>query len=143
MKKCYGGVVINQNCQALLREPTNHHDNYVWTFAKGEPDPGESAKQTALREVREETGVVGEIVAEVPGVFPGGTSDNTYFLMIPIEDTKKFDKKETQSVRWVTQSQAEQLIVETTNTTGRKRDLRVLKAAFEVFERTAGQDSGS
>jgi len=52
--------------------------------------------------------------------------------MAPIQDTKEFDE-ETQSIRWVTQAEAEQLIDETTNAMGRERDLKVLTAAFELF----------
>jgi 8-oxo-dGTP pyrophosphatase MutT (NUDIX family) len=38
-------------------------DGQHWVLPKGHIDPGESAEQAALREVREEAGVVGEIVA--------------------------------------------------------------------------------
>jgi 8-oxo-dGTP pyrophosphatase MutT (NUDIX family) len=82
-----------------------------------------------LREVEEETGVKSKIVSLIPGSFPGSTTDNEYFLMVPVEDTKKFGD-ETQSVRWVTQSDAEQLIGQTKNSAGRKRDLKLLGAAF-------------
>ena len=58
MKKAYGGVLINDAGHVLLREPANHYGGYVWTFAKGNPDPGESAEEAALREVLEETGAV-------------------------------------------------------------------------------------
>jgi 8-oxo-dGTP diphosphatase len=132
MNKAYGGVVINEQGLVLLREPRNHFGGYVWTFAKGRPDPGETAEETALREVKEETGVKPRIVAKIPGSFPGSTTDNEYFLMVPVEDTKKFEG-ETQSVRWVTQSEAEQLIVQTTEVAGKKRDLRLLQVAFEMF----------
>jgi 8-oxo-dGTP pyrophosphatase MutT (NUDIX family) len=141
MKKSYGGVVINQNAQVLLREPSGQFGGYAWTFAKGEPDPGESLEETALREVFEETGVVAEILARISGVFRGSTTDNEYFLMTPKEDTKDFGN-ETKAVRWVTQSEAEELILETTNTTGKKRDLRLLKAAFELLHSTTVHSGG-
>ena len=139
MKKSYGGIVINQNAQVLLREPRDHYGDYVWTFAKGEPEPGESVEETALREVLEETGLIADIVAKIPGSFRGSTTDNEYFLMTPIEDTRRFGD-ETKAVRWVTQSEAEALILNTTNTTGRKRDLRLLELAFELRHRTPAHD---
>ena len=132
MEKAYGGVIINDQGLVLLREPKNHFDGYVWTFGKGKPNPGESAEETALREVKEETGVIAKIMAKLPGSFVGGTTDNEYFLMAPVEDTGKFHW-ETNSVRWATQSEAEQLIGLTKNAIGRARDLAVLKAAFVVF----------
>ena len=85
-----------------------------------------------MREMEEETGIRGKIVAKIPGSFPGSTTDNEYFLMVPVEDTKAFND-ETQAVRWVSQSEAEQLIAETTNPAGKKRDLRLLNAAFALF----------
>ena len=56
--------------------------------------------------------------------------------MVPTEDTKKFDEEETRSVRWITQNQAEDLIAETVNPTGRVRDLEHLKVAFELFRKS-------
>jgi 8-oxo-dGTP pyrophosphatase MutT (NUDIX family) len=39
-----------------------------WQLPKGHIEPGESPEQTAVREVREETGVTGRVVAPLPGV---------------------------------------------------------------------------
>jgi ADP-ribose pyrophosphatase YjhB (NUDIX family) len=50
----YGGVVIDPRGRFLLREVRGHYDNYVWTFAKGRPEKGESARQAAVREVAED-----------------------------------------------------------------------------------------
>lgn len=133
MEKAYGGVIINAQGQVLLREPLNHYDGCVWTFAKGKQNPGETPNETALREVEEETGVRGTIVAKIPGSFPGSTTNNEYFLMVPFEDTKKF-KDETQTVRWVTAEEATTLISMTKNLKGRARDLSLLSAAVRVFE---------
>ncbi len=135
--KSYGGVVINQDGQVLLREPDGHYGGYVWTFAKGEPSPGETIEQTALREVFEETGVKGQIVAKIPGVFRGSTTDNEYFLMALKEDAKQFGH-ETKAVRWVTQSEAEELISQTLCSTGKTRDLQVLGAAYAMLQQKLG-----
>jgi 8-oxo-dGTP pyrophosphatase MutT (NUDIX family) len=132
MKKSYGGVIINQEGQVLLREPAGHFGGYVWTFAKGEPNPGESIEATARREVLEETGIIADIVAKIPGVFRGDTTDNEYFLMMPKMDTKAFGV-ETKSVRWVSQGEAEELISKTRTSAGRARDLAVLKVALKMF----------
>jgi ADP-ribose pyrophosphatase YjhB (NUDIX family) len=66
----FGGVVIDEGGRALLREPANHYDRYVWTFPKGRPNAGESPEETAIRETCEETGFVPEIVASIPGLSP-------------------------------------------------------------------------
>jgi 8-oxo-dGTP pyrophosphatase MutT (NUDIX family) len=39
-----------------------------WQLPKGHIEEGERPEQTAVREVREETGVTGRVVAELPGV---------------------------------------------------------------------------
>ena len=52
----YGVVIFNAKGQVLLREPSGHFGGYVWTFAKGRPDAGESPAETAVREAFEETG---------------------------------------------------------------------------------------
>ena len=140
MKQAYGGVVINRNSQVLLRQPAGYYKGDRWTFAKGKPMPGESAEQTALREVLEETGFRAEVLARIPGSFEGSRTRNEYFLMAPLEDTQRFDG-ETQAVRWVSAEEARQLIQLNERPNRRRRDLRVLKLAFALFrllEPTAG-----
>lgn len=128
----YGGVVVDRRGRILLREPSNHFDGYVWTFSKGRPSHGETPEQTAVRETREETGVVAEIVAQIPGTFAGGTTDNVYFLMRPTGEAGE-PEGETASVCWVaTPGRAREMISETTNPLGRARDLAVLQAALAV-----------
>jgi len=132
MERAYGGVLINKQGQVLLREPAGHYDNYVWTFAKGKSDPGESPEETALREVLEETGIRAKIVTKIPGTFDGSTTRNEYFLMVPIMDTKEF-KDETCSVRWASLDEAKILISKTRNAAGKIRDLQVLDVASKMF----------
>lgn len=128
----YGGVVMDVSGRVLLREPSGHYDGYVWTFPKGRPSHGETPEETALRETREETGVVAEIVAEIPGVFAGGTTDNVYFLMRPTGEAGE-PENETASVCWVaTPERAREMIGETMNPVGRARDLAVLEAALAI-----------
>src|SRR5215475_5110252 len=40
----------------------------VWALPKGKIDPGESAAETAVREVREETGIEGRLVEKLGDV---------------------------------------------------------------------------
>jgi len=130
-KVAYGGVVFDPSGKILLREPKNHFDGYVWTFAKGHPDLGEKPEQTALREVLEETGVHAKILAPIPGEFAGGTTINRYFLMSAEAGSGGVspDDKETASISWVKPEEAHELIGLTSNNKGRSRDLAVLKAA--------------
>lgn len=57
-----GGIVFNNKEQVLL---TKHSQNKHWGFPKGWIDKGETSKDAALREVREEGGVEAEILDKV------------------------------------------------------------------------------
>ncbi|MBU1000183.1 NUDIX domain-containing protein [Patescibacteria group bacterium] len=57
-----GGMVFNKKGQVLL---TQHSQNKHWSFPKGLIDPGQTTEEAASREVREEGGVVAEIIEKV------------------------------------------------------------------------------
>ncbi len=57
-----GGIVFNNKGQVLV---TKHSVNKHWGFPKGLIDPGETTEQAAIREVKEEGGVVAEILDKV------------------------------------------------------------------------------
>lgn len=134
-KVAYGGVLIATDGRLLLREVANHYDGYVWTFPKGRPDPLEAPRQTALREVVEETGVDARILTPISGEFAGGTTINRYFLMTVDEREIKLDFScfETAGLRWAWPLEGRELIAQTSNKLGRKRDLAVLDAALACF----------
>lgn len=143
----YGGVLIDDDGRILLREPTNHFDGYIWTFAKGGPDGAESPEVVALREVREETGVVGEIVARIPGEF-GENDSHIYFLMKPAGAASMPHRSETASLYWVARrdetcdvdvERARELISQTRKLSGRSRDLEVLDAAVALWRQLNGR----
>lgn len=64
-----GGLVLDTKGRAVLIARHDRRGRLVWSLPKGHIEPGESAEQAALREVREETGVRSEILA------PLGTID--------------------------------------------------------------------
>lgn len=123
----YGGVLIDKAGRVLLREPTNHFGGYVWTFAKGRIDKGETPEQAALREVREETGYDAKIRGFIPKVFDGTTSSTVYFLMTPVGEPGAMSD-ETAKIVWVSFDDASKLISLTKMPKGRERDLAVLQA---------------
>lgn len=57
-----GGIVFNNQGQVLL---TKHSQNKHWSFPKGLIDPGQTTKEAALREVKEEGGVEAKILDKV------------------------------------------------------------------------------
>lgn len=130
----YGGVVVSGGGRVLLREPAGHYGGYVWTIAKGRPDPGEAPEATALREVLEETGYAATILAPIPGVFGGTTGSSRFWLMEAAHPPVPFHH-ETSSIRWATFEQARELIAKTKTAVGRKRDLAILDAAEKALGR--------
>lgn len=58
-----GGLVVNQGQILLITTQAGR-----WQLPKGHIEDGETPEQAAVREVREETGVTGRLVAPLPGV---------------------------------------------------------------------------
>jgi 8-oxo-dGTP pyrophosphatase MutT (NUDIX family) len=133
--RAFGGVVVDTEGRILLREVANHFDGYVWTFAKGRQDPGESPRQTALREVQEEMGVEARILLRLPGTFKGGTTQTQFFLMVVDGRTVDLGHrcKETSGICWALPAEAERLIAQTTNELGRQRDMAILAEALRYL----------
>ena len=132
MKRAYGGVVINEAARVLLRKPSALHKTRVWTFAKGKPEPGETGEQTALREVLEETGVRAKIIRRLSIPADGVGRDDEYYLMLPLEETGKFDG-ENLALVWASREEADELISMTEDPLRRERDLELLQVAFQAF----------
>jgi 8-oxo-dGTP pyrophosphatase MutT (NUDIX family) len=133
----YGGVLLNSEKQILLRRPKGDFDGYVWTFPKGKEEPGSTPEETALREVKEETGYTAEIVGKLPGQFKGGTGITEFFLMRPLGEPQPFDQSETEKIIWVSLDEASERIAQTRNPTGQKRDQSVLEAAIRYLREHA------
>lgn len=126
----YGGVLVRDG-QVLLRRPANDYDHYVWTYAKGKRDPGESPMETAAREVLEEMGYRTEIVGVLPAWFASASSATLFYLMRPVGEQGECCW-ETQTTAWVPLEDAHTWIAKTTNPKGRARDLAVLEMVRAV-----------
>jgi 8-oxo-dGTP pyrophosphatase MutT (NUDIX family) len=80
-----------------------------WQLPKGRIEAGESIEQAAVREVREETGVLGRVVAPLPAIdywFADGPERRIkkhvdYFLLAYLSGSEKdFDPVEVDEARW-------------------------------------------
>lgn len=104
-------------CDSLGRLLLIHKvDNDLWALPGGGHDAGESIVQTAVREVKEETGIDVEIVALV-GTYTDPRHVMAYddgevrqqfslcFVGRPIGGEAQEDGTETKAVRWVTPSE--------------------------------------
>lgn len=88
---------------------------FRWSLAKGTPDPGETMEETALREVREETGLEVEIDSPLGSIeywFMGREHDVRYhkivhfYLMVPVGGDFTFHDPEFDVVRWFSSDEA-------------------------------------
>ena len=104
-----GGVVLRKGRQGDEVVLCGRRDPIRWALPKGTPDPGETREQTALREVREETGLDVEIVRRLDAIqyrflraSDGARCHKTvhYYLMSPTGgDTSRHDD-EFDFVEW-------------------------------------------
>lgn len=69
-----GGLVVagldgpkEQRAAALIGR-TDRRGRLLWSLPKGHIEKGETSEQTAIREVAEETGIDGEVVAELGSI---------------------------------------------------------------------------
>ena len=62
-----GCVVVNDKHEVLLVNDSKLPRRY-WSFPKGHTEPGESLKQTAIREVHEETGYAVEVIGALSDI---------------------------------------------------------------------------
>lgn len=99
-----GGLVVD-GCRILL---ISTQAGRRWQLPKGHVEPGESPDQAAVREVREETGVTGQVVASLPQIeywfIERGRRVHKqveYFLLTYVcGDTADFDAQEVSGADW-------------------------------------------
>ena len=107
-----GGLVVDERGSVLLIRARDLRNQPVWTLPKGALNPGESAADAALREVREETGWECEVVRELEAVTywfqrNGRRIRKTvrWYLMRPLQKVGEHDH-EVDEVLWTDPSDA-------------------------------------
>jgi len=115
-----GGIVVrrtDQGIEVVLGGRRRERDGIAWTLPKGTPDGGETREETALREVREETGLdvrIVQFVGDIEYFFvQGGTRYHKtvhYFLMEATGGDLANHDHEFEEVRWVSLDEAEALM---------------------------------
>jgi 8-oxo-dGTP pyrophosphatase MutT (NUDIX family) len=121
--KAAGGVVLRHGAHGPLVAVVHRPRYDDWSFPKGKLDPGESWEEAALREVREEIGLVARLGDELPPVsydVAGGERSGDegaargrkvvrYWLMEP-ESGEFTPNEEVDEVRWLSPAEAERLL---------------------------------
>lgn len=109
-----GGVVLRRGEEetevAVVHRP--RYDD--WSFPKGKLDPGETFEEAALREVREETGLVCRLGPELAFAHYDDSKGRPklvrYWLMAVIDDPGFVPNDEVDELRWLTPAEANDLL---------------------------------
>jgi 8-oxo-dGTP pyrophosphatase MutT (NUDIX family) len=106
-----GGIVIRfvgEAAQLVVGKRQRTRDEVTWTLPKGTPNPRETREETALREVREETGLEVRIIRPFDDIAYSFIQGRTriaktvyYFLMIPTGGDLERHDHEFAEVRWI------------------------------------------
>ncbi len=115
-----GGIVVSDDRERpslVVGMRRRARDAVTWTLPKGTPDPGETVEETAVREVKEETGLEVRIVEPLPSIEYTFVKEGTrfhktvhYFLMAPIGGDLSRHDAEFERVRWVPFDEAGSLL---------------------------------
>lgn len=116
----FGGVVHRVGPEGALEVLiVGRGDPGLWGLPKGTPNPGETPEQTALREVREETGVEVEIEDRIDAVeywFVRAAANTRFhkfvhfYLMRPVGGDTSLHDHEHDYVEWLPVEQAKSLL---------------------------------
>lgn len=106
-----GGVVFRETKRGgrVIHEilvVTSRTDPKRWILPKGSAEVGESAEMTAIREIEEEGGVRGEVLAAL-GIVRRPTQVITYFLFQCTQELARWEDAEHRDRRWIALDEAE------------------------------------
>ena len=131
-----GGVVYRSAQNGTEFVVCGRNNPRLWALPKGTPNPGETTEQTALREVREETGL--EVSLERPlqsitywfiRAADGVRCHKTvhFYLMSPVGGAVDQHYPEFDEVRWVPAQEALRLLTH-------PNEVKVVEQALELVE---------
>lgn len=112
-----GGIVLRYGDHGPEVALLGRMNDGSWVFPKGTPTAGETVEETALREVREETGLEVRIVRALGEMTYSFAASGErvhkivhFFLMEPIGGHPSLHDAEYDEVRWVTVPEARRML---------------------------------
>lgn len=113
-----GGLVYKHQSGGLVWLVVKHSGYHKWGFPKGRIEKGEKLEETAVREVKEEAGIVAKIVSEIHAPekyfysFNGEQISKTvhYYLMEFVSGDIADHDFETEDVRWVSADEVREML---------------------------------
>lgn len=139
-EKSCGALVIRKNGENYDLVLIRHRFGGHWSFPKGHVEAGESERQTALREVREETGLAIRLMdgfRESVEYFPkpGVKKQVVYFLGEALGDELVRQEEEISELMWAPLLEAGGLVTFAND----KRLIRLAKRRLGIPEEAAGR----
>jgi 8-oxo-dGTP diphosphatase len=106
---CVGAVVLDPTGRLLVVQRANPPAAGQWSIPGGRVEPGESALDAVVREVREETGLAIRVIREIGTVTRDAPAGGRYvirdFLAEPITDQSPVAADDAADARFVTETQ--------------------------------------
>ena len=110
------GVVVRRGTDFLLLHQYRFIvDEFVWAIPSGGVEAGESLEQAAMRELREETGLVVNSVRPLMHCYASYGCSNQQFVILLAQDPEpspaSYDKNEVISWRWFSREEILQMVL--------------------------------
>ena len=103
-----GGLVVDDQRRAAVIGRLNARGHMLWSFPKGHLEEGETYEDAAIREVSEETGITGRVVAPLGVIDFYFTAEDRrihktvhHFLLLAEGGEINSDDAEVDEVEWV------------------------------------------
>lgn len=129
-----GGLVVDRPAQqAALIGRLDRRGTLLWSLPKGHLEVGETAEQAAVREIREETGIVGAVLRELGAIDYWFVVENRrvhktvhHFLLEAVGGELSDEDREVTEVAWVPLGELERLLAYTDERRLARRAVRLL-----------------
>ena len=105
-----GSVTFRQSASEILYLVISSSDGAHWVFPKGHIEPNESPEETALRELREEAGIIGEIVDRLPIQSFEKRKEKVSVQYFLVKGLGSVQRNEKRIIRWETLDGALELL---------------------------------